>query len=182
MGGSMRIQGCLLPKFAAVLLLGILLLVIPGTTAGIAQQPQPAAAQPVQKPQQHAANLDVGNAPTPTDMYCSGFITNEHVPDKIFVAAGSNSPDESRYAGVSDVVFLHGRDIQEGGRYQIVRHVRDTNHYESYNGQRSAVHNAGDPYFELAIVRVHDVQKETGIAAFELSCADVMPGDIAIPL
>jgi hypothetical protein len=178
----MRIQGWLLPKFAAVLLLGILLLVVPGSTPGLAQQPKPAAAQPAQKPQQHAANLDVGNVPTPSDMYCSGFITNEHVSDKIFVAAGSNSPDESRYAGVSDVVFLHGRDIQEGGRYQIVRHVRDTNHYESYNGQRSAVNNAGAPYFELAIVRVHDVQKETGIASFELSCADVMPGDIAIPL
>jgi hypothetical protein len=29
---------------------------------------------------------------------------------------------------------------------------------------------------------VNEVQKDTGVATFELSCADVMPGDIAIPL
>ena len=42
--------------------------------------------------------------------------------------------------------------------------------------------NTGVPYLELAIVKITDVQKSTGIASFELSCADVMPGDIAIPL
>jgi outer membrane protein OmpA-like peptidoglycan-associated protein len=181
----MKKTGWLLPKFGGVLLMGILLSIVLLSTAGLAQQPtQPAATQPqpAQKQQQHAANLDVGNVPTPTDMYCSGFITTEKVPDKIFVAAGHNSPDQSRFAGVSDTIFLHGQGIQEGERYQIVRHVRDTNHYETYRGQRSAVHDAGDPYFELAIVRVNEVQKNTGIATFELSCADVMPGDIAIPL
>src|SRR5437899_12735232 len=34
----------------------------------------------------------------------------------------------------------------------------------------------------MAIVQVNEVQKHTGCATFELSCADVMPGDIAIPL
>jgi hypothetical protein len=66
--------------------------------------------------------------------------------------------------------------------HQIVRHVKDTNHYEVFRGQRAAVHEVGEPYFELAIVRITDVQKETGIAHFELSCADVMPGDVAVPL
>jgi outer membrane protein OmpA-like peptidoglycan-associated protein len=124
----------------------------------------------------------VGNTPTPNDMYCSGFITTEHVPEKLFVAAGHNSPDQSRYAGISDVIFIHGSGMKVGDRYQIIRHVKDTNHYEIFRGQRAAVREAGEPYFEMAIVRITDVQKETGIAHFELSCADVMPGDIAVPL
>ncbi len=74
------------------------------------------------------------------------------------------------------------RECRQGERYQIVRHVKDINHYEMYRGQRSAVHDAGEPYFEIAIVRVTDVQKKTGIAVFELSCSDVLPGDIAIPI
>jgi hypothetical protein len=115
-------------------------------------------------------------------MYCSGYLTNEKLPDKIFVAAGHNSPDQSRFAGTSDVVFLHGPGIKEGERYQIVRHVRDTNHYEIFPGQKAAVHKVGEPYFELAIVKVAEVQKGSAIATFELSCADVMPGDIAVPL
>ena len=174
----MRNNGPVLLTFAGILL----------SSLGFAQQPQPAqpqpaqTAQPAQKPQPRNAPAEVGNTPTPNDMYCSGFITTEKVPDKIFVAAGHNTPDQSRYAGKSDVIFLHGPGLKEGERYQIVRHVKDTNHYEIYSGQKSAVHNAGEPYFEMAIVQVNEVQKDTGIATFELSCADVMPGDIAIPL
>jgi outer membrane protein OmpA-like peptidoglycan-associated protein len=145
-------------------------------------QAHPAQPQPAQKAQLHAANLDVGNVPTASDMYCSGFISTEKIPDKLFVAAGHNSPDQTRYAGQSDLVFIHGQGMKEGERYQIVRHVQDKNHYEIFKGQKAAVHNAGEPYFELGIVRVVDVQKNTAVATFDLSCSDVMPGDIAIPL
>jgi hypothetical protein len=143
---------------------------------GYSQQPQPTT------PATQAHSSTVANTPTQTDMYCSGYITSEHVSDKLFVAGGHNSPDQTRYAGVSDVIFIHGEGMQPGQRFQIVRHVKDSNHYEAYRGQRSAVHDAGEPYFELAIVRITDVQKKTGIAVFELSCSDVLPGDIAIPL
>src|SRR5215813_5996829 len=169
-GGSMRKTGLLLLAFTGILL----------SRLGESQQPQPAASPTPAGAR--SGNLDVGNVPTPNDMYCSGYITSHGVSDKLFVAAGHNSPDQSRYAGPSDVIFIHGHGMKPGERYQIIRHVRDTNHYEIYRGQRSAVREAGEPYFELAIVRISDVQKDTGIATFELSCADVMPGDIAIPL
>ncbi|HEV7676504.1 MAG TPA: hypothetical protein VGQ12_18390 [Candidatus Angelobacter sp.] len=152
---------------------------------GYSQQTQPAQpqpAQPAQRSQEHAANLNVGNTPTRSDMYCSGFLTTEKVPDKMFVAAGHNSPDQTRYAGPADVIFIHGQGIKEGERYQIVRHVKDNNHYEIFPGQKAAVRNLGVPYLELAIVTVTDVQKSTAVATFDLSCADVIPGDIVIPL
>jgi hypothetical protein len=159
---------------------GLVLLALAGlvlTKAASAQQTQPTPA-----PAARSGNLSVGNVPTPNDMYCSGFITNEHIPDKLFVAAGHNSPDQTRYAGLADVIFIHGQGMKPGERYQIIRHVKDTNHYEVYRGQRAAVRDAGVAYQELAIVRISDVQKDTGIATFELSCADVLPGDVAIPL
>ena len=177
-------------KLAPVVLAGIVL-----SSLGFSQQPQPAQPQPVQtqpaqpqpvqpalKAQERAANLDVGNTPTRSDMYCSGFLTNEKISDKLFVAAGHNSPDQTRFAGVSDTIFIHGQGLKEGDRYQSVREVKDTNHYEIFPGQKSALRNTGVPYLELAIVKITDVQKSTGIATFELSCADVMPGDLAIPL
>ncbi len=147
------------------------------STASFAQPAQPAQASP--KPQQHGSS--VGDVPTPNDMYCSGFISSEPVPDNWFVAGGHNSPDQTRYGAASDTIFIHGQGLKEGDRYQIIRHVRDTNHYETYRGQRAAVHNAGEPYFEMGIYRVTDVQKNTAIAVPELSCADVIPGDIVVP-
>ncbi|HET9165149.1 MAG TPA: OmpA family protein [Candidatus Angelobacter sp.] len=181
-------------KLAPVVLAGMVLSAVL-SCLGFSQQPQPAQPQPAQtqpaqpqpvqpalKAQEHAANLDVGNTPTRSDMYCSGFLTSEKVSDKLFVAAGHNSPDQTRFAGASDTIFIHGQGMKEGDRYQIVREVKDTNHYEIFPGQRSALRNTGVPYVELAIVKITDVQKSTGIASFELSCADVMPGDLAIPL
>lgn len=182
-------------KLARLVLAGMVL-----SHVGFSQQPQPAqpepaqtlpaqtlpaqpqAVQPALRAQEHAANLNVGNTPTRSDMYCSGFLSNEKVPDKLFVAGGHNSPDQTRYAGASDTIFIHGQGMKEGDRYQIVRLVKDTNHYEVFPGQKSALRNTGLPYLELAIVKVTDVQKSTAIATFELSCADVMPGDVAIPL
>jgi hypothetical protein len=160
--------------------LGLGLLALAGillSNASFAQQGQPAQAP--QKPQQHAGN--VGDVPTPNDMYCSGFLSSEPVPDKWFVAGGHNSPDQTRYGAQSDTIFIHGQGLKEGDRYQIVRHVKDTNHYEVYRGQKAAVRNAGEPYFEMGIYRVTEVQKDTAIAVPELSCADVIPGDLVIP-
>ncbi|MGB8131391.1 MAG: OmpA family protein [Candidatus Angelobacter sp.] len=146
------------------------------------QPAQPQAIQPAQKPLGEAGTREAGNTPTRSDMYCSGFLTSEKVPDKLFVAAGHNSPDQTRFAGASDTIFIHGQGMKEGDRYQIVRPVKDTNHYEVYPGQRATLRGLGTPYLELAIVKVTEVQKNTGIAKFELSCSDVMPGDYAVPL
>lgn len=137
------------------------------------------AAQQLQAAQNPALNM--GNTPTPADLYCSGFITTQHVPDSRFVMAGYNSPDQTRYAGQADLVYIHGKDLKEGDRYEILRHVKDPNHYEFFAGQQAAIHNAGQPYFELGYVRIVEVQNQTGIAKPELSCGDIVPGDIAIP-
>lgn len=143
---------------------------------------QPAAhAQSTPQQKAHAMALDIGNAPTNADMYCSGYITTDHISEKRYVAAGWNSPDQTRFAALADYIYIHGKDMKEGDRLQILRHVRDPNRYEFYRGQHAAVSNAGEPYFELGIVRVIDVQRETAIAVPELACSDIVPGDLAVP-
>jgi outer membrane protein OmpA-like peptidoglycan-associated protein len=146
-----------------------------GQTAAPAQ-PQASPALP-----QTNARLSVGNAPGRAELYCAGFISADKLPDSRYVAAGWNSFDQTRYASPSDYIYIHGRDMKTGDRFSIVRHVRDPNTYESYNGQRAAVRDAGAPYFELGYVKVIDVQKDTAVAVPELACADFVVGDIAIP-
>jgi hypothetical protein len=157
----------------------LMLLVLAGTMMGQKPAAAPPSAQPMQ-PQRTPA-LDIGTVPTPADMYCAGFISTDKVPESTFVAAGWNSPDQTRYAGISDIIYIHGHGLKEGDRYQIVRHVKDPNHFELYKGQAAAVRAAGDTYFELGSVKIMSVQKDTGIAVPELSCADFVPGDLAIP-
>ena len=138
-------------------------------------------AQPQPSTRGRATNLNLGNAPTPTDMYCAGFITTEHVPDNRFVAAGIYSPDQTRYAAAGHYVFIHGHDMKEGDRFMIVRHVRNPNRYETYPGQNAAVRDAGELYFERGYVKVVEVQKDIAIALPELSCSEFVTGDLAVP-
>ena len=140
---------------------------------------QATAAAPAQKGQR--ANLNIGNSPTAADMYCSGYITGDKVPTEHFVAAGWNSPDQTRFAALADRVYLRGPNMKEGDRFAIVRHVKDPNHYSFFRGQSSAVREAGQPYFEMGYVRVIDVQKNTAVAVPELACGDFVVGDLAIP-
>jgi outer membrane protein OmpA-like peptidoglycan-associated protein len=123
----------------------------------------------------------IGNTPTAADMYCSGFITAEHVPSDHYVAGGWNSPNQTRFASLVDYIYIHGRDLKVGDRYQIVRHAKDPDLHEPYPGARSAIKNAGEPYFELGYAKVIDVQKNLAVAVPELACADFVDGDIAIP-
>jgi hypothetical protein len=121
------------------------------------------------------------NTPTPSDMYCSGFITNEKVPETHYLVGGWNSPDQTKYANTNDWMYIYGAGIKEGDRLQIVRRVRDPNRYEPYRGQKAAVKASGQVYFERGYAKVLSVQRNVAIALPELSCGDMIPGDIAIP-
>jgi hypothetical protein len=152
------------------------------------------AQTPAQKPQlqgqrapadaQRVAHTEipVSNMPTLDDMYCSGFITTQRVPETHYVVGGQGSPEQVHYAGATDRIFLWGgSDLKPGDRLQIVRHVKNPNRYESYRGERAAIKETGEPYFERGYVRVVEVQKNVAIAIPELSCADILPGDLAVP-
>lgn len=119
---------------------------------------------------------------TPSDMYCAGFITNQLVPETSYVAGGWDSPDQSDFAGKTDFVYIYGASgLKAGDRLHIVRRVKDPNHYELYPGEKKAIAEAGQPYFERGYVRVLEVQKNVAITVPELSCGEMVPGDLAIP-
>jgi len=68
-----------------------------------------------------------------------------------------------------------------GDRYEILRRVKDVDQYEAFPSQHAWIRLTGEPYFELGYVRVVEVQKGVAIAVTELSCDNMMPGDIAVP-
>jgi len=62
-----------------------------------------------------------------------------------------------------------------------VRELRDPNQYEIFAGQHTLLKTMGQPYSELARVRIIDSRSKMAIAEIEMSCDPVNPGDYAIP-
>ena len=117
--------------------------------------------------------------PTRADLYCAGFIGKE-ISRSNFVAGGLDSPFTTQYAA-GEVVFLKGSGYELGKEYTIVRELVDPNRYEMFPGQWKSVKAAGQPYEELATVKVVDTRNKMAVAHIEFSCNTILPGDYAIP-
>jgi hypothetical protein len=117
--------------------------------------------------------------PTAADVYCSGFIGKPVSKDK-YVMGGMESPHATRFVN-GEAIYLNGKGYEAGQEYTIVRELRDINRYELFPGQWAAVKAAGQPYAELARVKIIDVRHKSAIAHVEFSCDPIVPGDFAIP-
>jgi hypothetical protein len=115
-------------------------------------------------------------SPTYADLQCAGFVDKQLVPNATYVAGGLDTPNTSEYA-TGDLVFLAGQGYELGKRYRIVRELRDPNRRELFDGQATMLKAMGQPYAELATVRVIDTRSKTAIAKVEFSCSPVVPGD-----
>lgn len=140
---------------------------------------QPTAQQPA-APSLQSNLTERAFAPTYSDLYCSGFITNENINITNKVAGGVNSPHDSFYA-TGGIVFLTGTGYQEGAKLAVLRPLRDPNNYEFYKGQHSDVNALGLPYAEIGRVRVTALRNTTAVAEVEFACQNVTIGDIVVP-
>jgi len=117
--------------------------------------------------------------PTTSDLYCAGFLGKSISKDK-FVIGGLESPHSTRFA-TGDAVYLKGQGYEAGREYTIVRETTDINQYEVFAGQWAAVKAAGQPYEELARVKVIDTRNKSAIARVLFSCDTIVAGDLVVP-
>jgi hypothetical protein len=118
--------------------------------------------------------------PTNADLYCAGFLGKGMTSKGDFVAGGLDSPFTTQYAS-GEAIFLKGKGYEVGQQYTIVRELKDPNRYELFPGQWAALKAAGQPYEELARVKIVDTRNKMAVAHVEFSCDTVLPGDYAIP-
>jgi hypothetical protein len=118
--------------------------------------------------------------PTNADLYCAGFISKQLVPNANFVGGGLQTPNTTKFVN-GDIIYLTGKGYEAGQQYTILRELTDPNRYELFDGQHKMVKALGQPYAELARVRVIDTRSKTAVAQVEFSCDPVSPGDIAVP-
>lgn len=119
-------------------------------------------------------------APTYSDLYCSGFITNENINASNNIAGGVNSPNDTFY-GTGGKIFLQGSGYQEGMKFSVVRALKDPNQYEVFKGQKGALASVGQPYADIGRVRVVAIRGSMAVAEVEFACQNVTIGDLVIP-
>src|SRR5579863_10054378 len=117
--------------------------------------------------------------PTAADLNCAGFISKPISTKSQYVAGGLESPFTTRFAN-GEAIYLTGK-YEAGQQYTIVRELVDPNRYELFPGQWSALKAAGQPYEELARVKVIDTRSKMAVANVEYSCDTVLPGDYVVP-
>jgi hypothetical protein len=124
--------------------------------------------------------VELVQTPTYTDIYCAGYVTKQVIPAANFVAGGLDTPNTTKFVN-GDVVYLQGSGYQTGQQYNIVRELVDPNRYEIFAGQFAMLKEMGQPYAEIARVRIVDSRSKIAIGQVEFSCDPVSPGDLAVP-
>jgi hypothetical protein len=118
--------------------------------------------------------------PTYSDMYCAGFISKQTLPDADYVAGGLQTPSTTKFTR-GDMIYLHGTGYTAGAEFEILRALRDMDEYEMFPGQRKLLKQTGQPYEEVARVKIIDTRSRTAIGQIEFACDGVNPGDTVIP-
>src|SRR5439155_23992231 len=117
--------------------------------SAVGQQPPPTPPTtiPVQSPRVATGESNLiakAQAPTYSDMYCFGFMSNQSFSTANYVAGGWESPDATRFAE-RNYIYLAGPTLEEGSAYSILRDLRDPN-AELFKGQRRIVSSLGNAY------------------------------------
>jgi hypothetical protein len=123
------------------------------------------------------------NQPDYTARYCSGFVTDQKVPDDIYVVSGEQSNYRVTF-GRGDYVYINRgatQGVREGDRYVAVRPVQDPNGVRWFKWQSKLLKAMGTGYADIGQLRVVKVQPKVSVAQVTFSCGYMQRGDIVRP-
>jgi hypothetical protein len=111
-----------------------------------------------------------------SDVYCSGFISDEQ-PGQAFQVIGGQRENQTDFFHEGDIVYLNmGREngIQPASIFQIIRPLGEFKH--PFTGKKMGYYVR-----EIGLVRVLEVQSKTSTAQVTVSCDTATFGDLLRP-
>ena len=125
------------------------------------------------------------STPTLTDMYCSGVVTDEKVPDNLYVISGENSRYKTTFQP-GDLVFVDAgqeQGVKIGDQFEVMRPIRDMAAPTPWFKYQAALSRAmGTRYEDVGHLRVVHVDAKVSSAVITMGCGDMMQrGDIVRP-
>jgi hypothetical protein len=118
-----------------------------------------------------------------TAVNCSGFVSEQKVPDGIQLISGEQSNYKITF-GRGDRVFINrGQDkgVRVGDRFSVVRPTTDFVDVQWFKWQAKLMKAMGTAYEDTGQVRVINVQPKVSIAEVTFSCGYMQRGDILQP-
>jgi hypothetical protein len=116
-------------------------------------------------------------------VYCSGFLSDQRVPDATRLVSGEQSNVKILFARGDYVTINRGQDkgVRVGDRYSVVRAERDPLEVNWFKWQAKLMKAMGLHYLDAGQLRIVNVQAKTAIAEVTLSCDYMQRGDIVLP-
>jgi hypothetical protein len=150
-----------------ILTIGLTVGLAVGISAGIANAQQPAR-----------------NTPAPADLYCSGLVTDQPVPNDSYVISGENSRYKSTFF-LGDYVYINRggeNGVKVGDQFEVVRPVKDVMATTVWFKYQPILNKAmGTKYADIGRLRVLHVDAKTSTAEMDLTCDAIQRGDLVRP-
>ena len=114
---------------------------------------------------------------------CSGFVTDQRVPDEIRLVSGEQSNYKIVFERGDYVHINRGQDkgVRVGDRFSVVRPEKDATEVPWFKWQARLMGAMGTHYIDAGQVRVVNVQPKVSVAQVIFSCDYVQRGDILVP-
>lgn len=118
-----------------------------------------------------------------SSVYCSGFVSDQRVPDATRLVSGEQSGYKILFSRGEYVYINRGQDkgVRVGDRYSVVRAERDPSEVNWFKWQAKLMKAMGTHYLDAGQLRVVNVQPKTAVAQVTLSCDYMLRGDIVVP-
>lgn len=115
--------------------------------------------------------------------YCSGFVTDQKVPDETRLVSGEQSNAKITFSRGDYVYINRGQDrgVRIGDRYSVVRAEADPSGVTWFKWQAKLMKAMGTHYLDNGQLRVVNVQPKVSIAEVTMSCDYMQRGDIVLP-
>ncbi len=114
---------------------------------------------------------------------CSGFISQQRVPEDLWIVSGEQSNYKITFAN-NDLVYINrGQDkgVRVGDRFSVVRPDWDTTDVPWFKWQTKLLKAMGQLYRDAGQIQVVNVQPKVSVAQVTFSCGYMQRGDILLP-
>jgi hypothetical protein len=130
-----------------------------------------------------AARPEPGTVPNTADVYCSGMVTNEAIPDDSYVISGEESTPTTMYSQNNYVYISKGasQGVKVGDEYLIMRPEKDPTPFDWFSGQAGLRRAMGQQWRDLGRVKVVVAGKDVATALVIYACEHIERGDYARP-
>jgi hypothetical protein len=116
-------------------------------------------------------------------VYCSGFVTDQRVPDATRLVSAEQSNIKLVFARGDIVTINRGQDkgVRVGDRFSVVRLESDPVDINWFKWQAKLMKAMGTHYLDAGQIRIVNVQARTASAEVSMSCDYMQRGDIVLP-